>query len=96
MIKVKVELKKRSFFQLALGVLLMVVGASFGFMGYRLYGIGSIFILIFPSVVFTVVGLFIVFISLNIKMANKIDEAPDVDVYDEKLEGKKEVYSEKG
>jgi len=92
-IKVKVELKKGIFFQLALGVLLIVAGAFFGFMAYRFYGIGSIFILIFPSVVFTIVGLIVVFssfhfsISENIGMANKIDEASGEDMYDEKTGG---------
>ena len=89
MIKVKVELRKEISFQLALGILLIIAGMSFGFMSYFFYGKGPIFILIFPSVVFTIVGLIVVFssfhfsISKNIGMANKINKVSDVDIYDE-------------
>ena len=93
MIKVKVELRKEISFQLALGILLIIAGMSFGFMSYFFYPKGPIFILIFPSVVFTIVGLIVVFssfhfsISENIGMANKIDEASGEDMYDEKTGG---------
>jgi len=89
MIKVKVELKKGISFQLALGILFIIAGMSFGFMSYFFYPKGPIFILIFPSVVFTIVGLIVVFssfhfsISKNIGMANKINKVSDVDIYDE-------------
>ena len=89
MIKVKVELKKGISFKLALGILFIIAGMSFGFMSYFFYPKGPIFILIFPSVVFTIVGLIVVFssfhfsISKNIGMANKINKVSDVDIYDE-------------